>query len=130
MTEETKQIKIMLVDDDKFLLDMYLLKFKTNGISLETFPESEKALEKLRSGYAPDIILLDIIMPVMDGLELLKTIRNEKLAPSATVIMLTNQPEEMDKAKELGAVGYIIKATNIPSEVVSEVLDIYNKNKK
>ena len=77
-----------------------------------------------------DVVLMDISMPGMDGLELLKNIRGEKLVPTATVIMLTNQADDEEKAKALGVDGYIIKATTIPSEVVEKVLQVYkNKNK-
>ena len=130
MTDQNKKIKIMIVDDDHFLLDIYSLKFKTRELDVLTVDGSSEALEKLRGGEKPDIILLDIIMPTMDGLELLKIMRDEKLAPEAAIIMLTNQPDETEKAKSLGADGYIIKATTIPSEVVDQVMDIYNKKNK
>jgi len=129
--EENKHIKILLVDDDKFLLDMYVLKFKKNGLDVDTASGSMSALTKLRADPHLDILLLDIIMPTMDGLELLETIRKEKLISNAIVIILSNQNDDMDKAKALGADGYIVKATSIPSEVVEKVLEIYtSKNKK
>lgn len=130
MTEEKKKIKIMLVDDDHFLLDMYSLKFRTKGLEIITADGSAQALEKIRAGENPDVVLLDIIMPTMDGLELLKIIRDEKLVPRAIVIMLTNQSDETEKATVLGVDGYIVKATNIPSEVVEQVMNIYNKKIK
>lgn len=123
------QIQIMIIDDDHFLLDMYALKFQKAGLFVDTAPGSTVALSKLREGQTPDIILLDIIMPTMDGLEMLQIVRNEKLVPNSTIVMLTNQPDEMDKAQKLGVDGYIVKATTIPSEVVTQVLDIY-KHKK
>ncbi|MDQ5948892.1 MAG: two-component system, OmpR family, response regulator [Patescibacteria group bacterium] len=123
------QIQIMIIDDDHFLLDMYALKFQKAGLFVDTAPGSTAALSKLREGQTPDIILLDIIMPTMDGLEMLQIVRNEKLVPNSTIVMLTNQPDEMDKAQKLGVDGYIVKATTIPSEVVTQVLDIY-KHKK
>jgi CheY-like chemotaxis protein len=130
MTEENKNIKILIVDDDHFLLDMYSLKFKTLGLQIDTADGSTKALQKIREGESPDIILLDIIMPTMDGLELLKVIRDEKLASKAVVVVLTNQSDRMDTASSLGADGYIIKAMNIPSEVVNQVMKIYHEKKK
>lgn len=131
MAEENKKINILLVDDDRFLLDMYSIKFKANDYEIETASGSVLALSKLREGKCPDIILLDIIMPTMDGMELLKVIRDEKLCPSSTIIMLTNQPDEIEKAEALGVDGYIIKATSIPSEVVEQVTKIYShKHKK
>jgi|SRR3989344_4666452 len=126
---ENTKLKILLVDDDRFLLDMYSLKFKKSGIEIDTVASSTAALEKLRTGETYDILILDIIMPTMDGLELLKTIREEKLVPKAAVILLTNQSDDLEKAKPLGIDGYIIKATTIPSEVVDKVLAVCkNKN--
>lgn len=120
---ETKKAKVLIVDDDKFLLGMYSLKFANNGYDVETTVGSVAALEKLRGGAQPDIVLLDIIMPYMTGLELLKTMRDEGLAPNAIVVMLTNQSQSSDieTAKELKADGYIVKASTIPSEVLKEV---------
>lgn len=128
MSEDNSQIKILLIDDDKFLLDMYSLKFKKSGLEIDTSSSSVAALEKIRGGGVYDIVVMDIIMPGMDGLELLKTIRQEKLVPNSTIIMLTNQADDVEKAKALGVDGYIIKATTIPSEVVDQVLSIF-KNK-
>ena len=127
MVDQNK-IKVLLVDDDKFLLDMYSLKFKKSDIDIETCSSSISALEKIRSKNNYDVILLDIIMPGMDGLELLKKIREEKLAPMSKIVMLTNQADDYDKARALGVSGYIIKATTIPSEVVDQVISI-NKAK-
>lgn len=121
-----KQIKVLLVDDDRFLLDMYSLKFKKSGIDIETCSSSAKALERIQQDQY-DIILLDIIMPGMDGLELLKKVRDGSYAKNSKIIMLTNQADDYDKAKELGVDGYIIKATTIPSEVVEQVVSIYKK---
>ncbi len=119
---------VLLVDDDKFLLEMYKKKFEANGIEVDVAVGSTEALEKLRAGAKPEILVLDIIMPMMDGLELLETIRKENLSPASTVIMLTNESdkEKIEKAKSLGIKGYIVKATSIPSEVVEEALKIAN----
>lgn len=122
--------KIFLVDDDRFLLDMYTVKFQKNGLDVETATGSNAALARLREGYTPDIILLDIIMPTMDGLALLEIIRAEKLAEKSTIIMLTNQADDEEKAEQLGIDGFIIKAMTIPSEVVAKVMDIYQTHKK
>lgn len=123
MDNTEKKGKVFIVDDDKFLLGMYSLKFSNNNYEVETTVGSLAALEKLRAGANPDIVLLDIVMPYMDGLELLKTIRAENLVPNATIIMLTNQSQSSDieRAKELKADGYIVKASTIPSEVMHEM---------
>ena len=126
---ENTQLKILLVDDDRFLLDMYTLKFKKSGLEINAVGNGLSALEKLRVGNVYDILILDIIMPTMDGFELLKMIRTEKLVPKAVIIMLTNQADDLEKAKEFNVDGYIIKATTIPSEVVEQAIAIY-KNKQ
>lgn len=117
---------VLLVDDDTFLLGMYRKKFEQEGHTVDVAVGSMEALEKLKNGATPDILVLDIIMPGMDGLELLEAIRKEGFAKNAIVIMLTNESdrEKIEKAKSLGVKGYIVKATSIPSEVVEETLKI------
>lgn len=121
--------KILIVDDDKFLLDMYALKFKNKGHEIFTAHDGNEALAKLHDDLRPDVVILDVVMPQMDGLELLANIRNDSLISSLRVIMLTNQgyASDIEKAEKLGIDGYIIKATTIPSEVVNEVEKILEK---
>lgn len=128
---ENKKKKVMIVDDDQFLIDMYSIKFSKDGFDVESATKGEEALEKLRGGLDPDILILDVVMPSLDGINLLEKIRQEKLASKAIVVMLTNQGQksDIDRAKKLKVDGYIVKATTIPSEVVEEVLNIYNKKK-
>jgi CheY-like chemotaxis protein len=129
---ETGDIKtILIVDDDSFLLDMYALKFSKSNFSVSTALSPENALEKLHSGLSPDIILLDIMMPEMDGFELLQKIREENLSPSSIVIFLSNrgQPSDITQAKSLGASGYIVKASSTPGEVIEKVVNIITKEK-
>lgn len=128
---KSKEKKILLVDDDQFLISMYSIKFSKYGFEIETAKNGEDALEKLRGGYEPDILILDVVMPSLDGFGLLERIRKDRLAPNAVVIMLTNQGQksDIDQANKLAVQGYIVKATTIPSEVVEEVVSIYNKNK-
>lgn len=121
---------VLLVDDDKFLLDMYRKKFEREGNVVDVAVSAAEALSKLRNGAQPDILILDIIMPDMDGIELLENIRKEKLVPGAAVIMLTNESnrDKIEQAKKLGIKGYIVKATTIPTELVEETLKIANLN--
>lgn len=115
--------KILIVDDDKFLLSMYSIKFQKEKFDVTVASDGSEALKKLQDGFVPDAIVLDIVMPVMDGLEFLEKMRSENLAKDATLLILSNQGQssDIDKAKRLGIDGYIVKATTIPSEVVTEV---------
>jgi len=114
---------ILIVDDDRFLIDMYSLKFKEEGFDVAVAQGGEEALTKLSDGKGPDVVLLDLIMPGVDGLEVLKTVKEKKLAPNSFFIVLSNQSQEGDitRAKELGAHHHIVKASAVPSEVVVEV---------
>ncbi|HEX7724434.1 MAG TPA: response regulator [Candidatus Paceibacterota bacterium] len=126
------QKKVLFVDDDKFLLDMYALKFSKASYEAKTADSGELALKILHDGFVPDILLVDIIMPGMDGLTFLEQVRKENMAAGAVVVFLTNQgePDDINRARKLNADGYIVKATTIPSEVLAEVEKIYqNKHR-
>jgi len=118
--------KVLVVDDDKFLLDIYAVKFKQEGMSVSTAVGGKEALEVLSKDSSFDAVLLDIVMPDMDGLELFKEIKEKKYASGSAIIILTNQgqQEDIDRAKEAGVDGYIIKASTLPSEVLSQVIGI------
>jgi CheY-like chemotaxis protein len=125
-----QKIKVLIVDDDKFLLDMYAIKFGQNGFEVMACLDAEYALEKIRGGFIPKIVLSDLLMPSMDGFVFLERMRDEKLASGAKKIVLSNKGEksDIDRAVSLGANGYIIKANVIPSEVVEKVREIFKKN--
>ena len=127
----TKKQSVLLVDDDQFLLNMYSLKFTNSGFEVETAGSAVGALQKLRDGLTPSMVLCDLVMPSMDGLEFIKRMKEEKLSPSSAIVVLTNQSQsaEIEKAKELGVDGYIVKASTIPSEVVEEVKKILEKHR-
>ncbi|HRH31316.1 MAG TPA: response regulator, partial [Candidatus Paceibacterota bacterium] len=109
-----------------FLLDMYALKFSQSNFEVSTASNPEKALEMLHGGYSPDIMLLDVLMPIMDGFQLLKVMQDEKLIPKTVKIILSNRGQQSDikLGESLGASGYIVKASMTPSEVVTEVMKI------
>ncbi|HCR52641.1 TPA: hypothetical protein DIV48_03310 [Candidatus Kaiserbacteria bacterium] len=118
--------RVYLVDDDRFLLDLYAIKFRDAGHEVAVFSGGEDLLAALRkeSAPVPDVILLDLIMPGISGFETLETIRKERLAKGTKIVILSNQGQDSDieKAKQLQADGYIIKASAIPSEVFAETL--------
>lgn len=123
--------KVLIVDDDEFLLEMYALKFKESGFDVETAVNGEDAIKKAKS-INPDIILMDVVMPKMDGFDLLRNIKSENIAPNAITLILTNlgQKEDMERGIKLGAHDYIIKAHFTPSEVVRRVESLIEKHKK
>ena len=129
---ENTKTKVLIVDDDKFLLNMYSIKFSKGSYEVNSASSGDEVFAKIKEGYIPDVILLDIVMPGMDGFEILEKLKKDNVAPNAVIIMLTNQGQlsDIDKAKSFGINGYIIKATTIPSEVVEEVGRIYNSQKK
>lgn len=118
--------KILIVDDDKFLLDMYSIKFAEHGFELETANSGEEALEKVSGDWRPDIYLVDIIMPVMDGFQLIEELKRRGRRTGSALIILSNlgQKEDIEKALALGVDGYIVKASATPSEVVAKVTEI------
>ncbi len=121
--------RIYLVDDDRFLLDMYAIKFKNAGHTVVAFQGGEELLASLRKDPAPDAALVDVVMPGLTGFEVLEIIRKEKLAENTKFIILSNQGQDtdLDKAKELKTAGYIVKASAIPSEVFAETIAIIEK---
>jgi CheY-like chemotaxis protein len=120
---------IFIIDDDRFLLDMYSLKFKQQGYLVESSASGQEALAKLRGGLIPTVMLLDIVMPGLDGIEFIDTLKKENLAANAVIIVLSNQGEEEDieRAKEHGAHEYIVKANSIPSDVLEKVNTVIAK---
>lgn len=121
-----KKYSILIVDDDKFLSDMYSLKFTESGFVVEAAPNGPSALTKIDAGLNPDICLVDIVMPEMDGFELVQQITKRPSSNKRHIIILSNlgQKEDVEKGLSLGADGYIVKASATPTEVVSKVLEI------
>ncbi len=123
---EGEKRKILIVDDDNFLLDMYALKFSQNNFEVYTAGNGAQAIEKLKAGLSPDVMLMDIIMPEMDGFEMLAKINVEKLCPNCIKIVLSNKSEQrdIDEGNKLGVAGYIVKASSTPVEVIDQVVKI------
>lgn len=115
-------MKILLVDDDAFLRDMYATKFSQSGDEVTAAEDGRTAVAMLKEATF-DVILMDMVMPGMTGLELLDIIKQEKLNPDAKCIILSNQSEsaDLESAKAKGVDGYIVKAELIPSQVVAQV---------
>lgn len=116
-------MKILLVDDDAFLRDMYATKFTEEGYTVVIAKSGAQAVTVLKDESDIDVVVLDMIMPGLSGLDLLKEIQNLSLEKQPQCIVLSNQSEstDIDEAMRNGAIGYIVKAETIPSDVVREV---------
>lgn len=114
--------KIMVVEDDAFVMDIYKLKLEQEGYKVMLAIDGIEATEKLQN-ERPDLILLDILMPKMSGLEVLEKIKKDDSLKNIPVILLTNlsQKAEITKGLELGANDYLIKSHFTPSEVLSKI---------
>jgi len=114
--------KILLVEDDPFLIDIYATKLKEAGFSVEVAADGEEAIKKAKEKF-PSLIVLDIVLPQIDGWEILKKIKEDKKIKTIPVIILSNlgQKNEVEKGMNLGAVKYLIKAHFTPSQVVEEI---------
>lgn len=114
--------KILILEDDDFLREMYKSKLKLENFQVEAVANGEQGLRKIEK-FFPDLILLDILMPKIDGFEFLEKMRAQKKYQKIPVILLTNlwSKEAVDKGFKLGAIDYLIKAHFIPSEVIQKI---------
>ena len=117
-----KKAKILIVEDDKTLLDMYKLKFEQEGFNILIALDGLIGLELIKKEL-PAVILLDIMMPKMDGFAVLAELKKDKSTKDIPVLMLSNlgQQSDVDKGKKMGADDYIVKASMTPSQVVDKV---------
>ncbi len=121
-------MKILLVDDDAFLRDMYATKFSASGYDIDSAETGDQAITKLEQDKSFDVVLLDMVMPGVTGPELITKIKETLPDRDIKCIVLSNQGQESDieEAKSAGAIGYIIKAEAIPSDVVARVDKLIN----
>ena len=119
-----KESTALLVDDDTFLRNMYAAKFKAVVGKVEVVGSAEEALERLRGGLSPSLIVFDLIMPGSGGYGLLEGMRKEHLCPDAAKIALSNQSSEVEIARvmDFGADGHLMKAGATPSEIVEKII--------
>jgi DNA-binding response OmpR family regulator len=120
-------VKILLIEDDPFLLKMYATKFELEGFKVITVDDGEKGLKAIFN-EKPNIVILDLMLPKINGFDVLKKIKENKEIKNIPVILLTNlsQRDEVKKGLALGAADYLIKAHFMPSEVVVKIKNILN----
>lgn len=113
---------ILLVDDDLTLREMYEERMKAEGFNIVQATNGEEALDKVKTNH-PDIILLDIMMPKVNGFDVLKEIRANPEYEKIPVIVLTALIQDVDRVqgKKLGATDYIVKSETMPGEVIAKI---------
>lgn len=121
------QKKILIIEDDFFIRDLYLRQFTKSGFLVDTAETGPDGILKAE-GMQPDAILLDIMLPKMSGLEVLRKLKDGEKTKASTVILLTNlsEDETIKQGFEIGAEGYLIKSAYTPEQVVKEVAKLLN----
>lgn len=113
----------MAIEDDKFLIKVYQLKFEKEGFLVRIANDGKEAMDFLEKDDIPDIILLDLMLPVINGFEVLSAIKKKEKWKNIPVIILSNlgQVSDVKKAKDLGAIEYIVKSNSKINDIVEKV---------
>ena len=129
MAEEQEQEKkasgkktILVVEDDQFLRELIVQKLESEGYEIVHATDGEKGVAQLKK-EKPDIVLLDLILPGIDGFEVLKQAKEDKETASIPIIILSNlgQQDDVERGLKLGASDYLIKAHFTPKEIAAKV---------
>jgi len=121
--------KILLIEDEELIIRLLSKKLAAIGYDVSLAMNGEEGLEKIKQ-IAPDLILLDIVMPRMGGFEVMAEMKKDEKIANIPVIIISNsgQPLELEKAKELGAVDWLVKTEFDPKEVAEKIQKYINKN--
>jgi len=114
--------KIILVEDDQAILEMYNLKFKEEGLNLVSVADGLEGLDLIKK-EKPAIVMLDVMLPRMDGFAILTEMKNDSALKDIPVLLLTNlgQLSDKEKGKSLGATDYIVKSSLTPTQVLEKI---------
>jgi len=114
--------KILIIEDDKFLRELIARKLTDENYEVEEAVDGEEGIKKVKTTKS-DLILLDLILPGIDGFEVLSKIKEDSSLASIPVIILSNlgQREDVEKGLKLGAVDYLVKAHFTPNEIIEKV---------
>jgi len=116
---------ILVIEDDKFLRELISRKLIGEGFDVLEAVDGEEGIKKIKEGK-PDLVLLDLILPSIDGFEVLTRVRDDPEVSSIPVIILSNlgQREEVEKGLKLGAIDYLIKAHFTPGEIIEKIKNV------
>jgi len=114
--------KILIVEDDKFLRELMVRKLSQEDFQIIEAVDGEEGVKKIKE-VIPDIVLLDLILPGIDGFEVLAKIKEDPITSPVPVIILSNlgQREDVEKGMKLGAIDYLVKAHFTPNEIIDKV---------
>jgi len=117
--------KILIVEDDRYISKMYQLKLSLEGYDVQVAENGKQWVDKVK-GFMPDIILLDILMPELDGFEVLKIVKGDEVTKDIPVLIMSNlgQEDHVQKGMQLGAIGYVVKSQYTPSKVVEKIKSV------
>jgi len=126
MTNNSKsqngKISILIVEDDKFLRELLVRKVESAGFVTSIAVDGKEALKKIKEEL-PRLVLLDLVLPGIDGFEILKQVKEDPQTSKVSVIILSNlgQREDVERGLKLGADDYLIKAHFTPDEIIQKV---------
>ena len=122
MPEQRAQPTVLIVEDDEFLRDVLLTKFKSLGVATLLAEGGKKALSLMKE-KRPVLVLLDLAMPDVDGFEVLKQAKGDKEIAHIPIVVLSNlsQEDDIERAKALGARDFLVKAHYTPSEIIEKI---------
>ena len=125
MVKMDKKITVMIVEDEMLLNDAYAQVLSSANIDLLRAYNGQEALDLLQDN-TPEIILLDLRMPIMDGIEFLKKLKPQETMPDTKIIVFSNYDDqkEIDEAFSLGAMHYMLKAWATPDELIKLIRDV------
>ncbi len=114
--------KILIIEDDKFLRELIVRKLNQENFDVVEAVDGEEGIKKIKE-TTPDLLLLDLILPGMDGFEVLSKIKEDPATASIPVVILSNlgQREDVERGLKLGAVDYLVKAHFTPNEIIEKV---------
>ncbi len=117
--------KILIVEDDKFLRELIARKLRNEGYEVLEAVDGEEGLKKIKE-IKPDLILLDLILPGIDGFEVLAKKKEDPQIEKIPVMLLSNlgQREDVERGLRLGAVDYLVKANFTPQEIIEKVKNL------
>lgn len=122
--------KILLIEDDPFLVNIYSTKLSLEGFEVLEASDAKKGL-RLAEKHSPDLILLDLLLPEVNGFKFLEILKKKKKTKDIPVIVLSNlgEKEDIKRAFDLGVTDYLIKVHFLPEEVIDKIISIVKENR-